>query len=68
MALVAAEYHGQVTIGGVPLPGVTVTATQGEKTLAAVSDQRGTYSFADLPDGKWSLQVEKSGFPPFIRM
>ncbi|SPE43538.1 hypothetical protein SBA3_960021 [Candidatus Sulfopaludibacter sp. SbA3] len=62
LALIAAEYHGQVTFGGLPLPGVTITATQGEKVIAAVTDQQGAYSFADLPDGAWSLQVEKAGF------
>src|SRR5580704_1628510 len=60
--LVAAEYHGQIKFGGLPLPGVTVVATQGGKTLTAVSDQQGMYSFPDLPDGNWSLQAEKVGF------
>jgi carboxypeptidase family protein len=63
-ALAAAEYHGQVKFAGLPLPGVTITATKGDKVLAAVTDQQGVFSFADLPDGSWSLQVDKPGFIP----
>jgi hypothetical protein len=32
-ALIAPEYHGEVTSGGLPLPGVTVTAVRGDKTI-----------------------------------
>src|SRR5580700_3449113 len=64
VTVVAAEYHGEVKFAGLPLPGVTVTATQGDKTLTAATDPKGVYSFADLPDGHWSLRVEKLGFAP----
>ena len=62
----ASEYHGQVTFGGLPLPGstVTVTATQGEKTAVAITDSQGFYSFADLADGKWTIAIEMTGFAP----
>ena len=62
----ASEYHGQVTFGGLPLPGstVTVTATQGEKTAVAITDTQGFYSFADLADGKWTITIEMTGFAP----
>ncbi len=58
----AAEYHGEVKFAGLPLPGVTVTATRGEQTLTAATDPRGVYSFADLPEGPWILRAEKLGF------
>src|SRR5215469_11802262 len=58
----ASEYHGRVTFGGLPVPGATITATQGEKKVVAVSDQQGSYSFADLPDGLWNIQVEMQCF------
>jgi hypothetical protein len=64
VTVVASEYHGAVNFAGLPLPGVTVTATQGDKTLTAATDPKGVYSFADLPDGHWSLRVEKLGFAP----
>src|SRR4051794_8177509 len=57
-SLSAAEYKGQVKFGGLPLPGATVTAVQGERRLVAISDPGGSYVFADLPDGVWNIQVE----------
>jgi hypothetical protein len=62
--LVAAEYHGQVTFGGLPVPGATVTATQGDKKFTAITDPRGAYSFPDLADGVWTIQVEMQAFSP----
>ena len=63
---IASPYHGQVTFNGLPLPGsvVTVTATQGDKKAVAVSDDQGLFSFADLTDGVWSLDIEMTGFAP----
>ncbi len=58
----AREYHGVVTFGGLPVPGATVTATQGSKKLSAVTDQGGVYNFNDLPDGQWTLEVEMQCF------
>jgi len=60
----ASEYHGQVTFGGLAVPGSTVkvTATQGDKTAVAITDSQGFYSFADLADGKWTITIEMTGF------
>jgi trimeric autotransporter adhesin len=57
-SLAASPHHGVVTFGGLPLPGATVTVTQGDKKLVAVTDQQGAYSFPDLADGIWKIQVE----------
>lgn len=54
----AAEHHGLVKFGGLPVPGATVTVTQGNKKLVAVADPQGAYSFADLADGIWKIRVE----------
>jgi trimeric autotransporter adhesin len=54
----ASEHQGQVTFGALPLPGATVTATQGGKKFVAISDQQGHYFFPDLPDGTWTIEVE----------
>jgi trimeric autotransporter adhesin len=62
VTVIAAEYHGEVRFAGLPLPGVTVTATQGDNSVTAATDPKGVFSFADLPDGHWSLRVEKLGF------
>jgi hypothetical protein len=62
----ASEYHGQVTFGGLPLPGstVTVVATQGSQKAVAITDDQGIYSFADLADGTWTIDIEMTGFAP----
>jgi hypothetical protein len=54
----ASEYRGQVTFGGLPLPGATVTVTQGTKKAIAVTDQGGLYTFPDLSDGPAKIEVE----------
>ena len=60
--LAASEHRGQVTFGGVPIPGATVTATQGDKKVVAITDPMGTYAFPDLPDGAWKIELEMLGF------
>ncbi len=62
--LAASEHHGQVKFGGLPIPGVTVTAAQGDKKLVTISDGQGMYSFPDLPDGVWSIEIEMLCFAP----
>jgi hypothetical protein len=54
----AAEYHGAVQFGGLPVPGASVTASQGDKKFSAITDDQGFYSFPDLPDGVWTIRVE----------
>src|SRR5580704_10018409 len=58
-ALAASPHHGVVTFGGLLLPGATVTVTQDDKKLVALTDQQGAYSFPDLADGIWKIQVER---------
>src|SRR6202789_3999642 len=58
----ASEYHGQVTFGSLPVPGATIKATRDGKTLVAISDQQGSYSFTDLADGTWKIEVEMQCF------
>jgi hypothetical protein len=60
--LTAAEYRGQVTFGGLPVPGATVTATLGDKRIDAITDLEGVYDFSDLPDGNWAIEVRMLGF------
>jgi hypothetical protein len=58
----ASEYHGQVVFAGYPVPGVTVTVTQGTKTVSTVTDQGGLFNFSDLQDGRWTIEVEMQCF------
>jgi hypothetical protein len=60
----ATELYGQVTFNGLPVPGATVTAVQGDHTLVTTTSPQGVYRFADLGDGAWSLRVEMVGFAP----
>ena len=60
--LAAAEHHGTVKTGSLPVPGATITAVQGDKTIVATTDERGAYRFADLADGLWNVEVRMLGF------
>jgi hypothetical protein len=60
----ASEHYGQVTVGTVPVPGATVTASQAGKQVVTSTDPEGVYKFADLADGAWTLKVEMIGFAP----
>ena len=54
--------HGHVTYGGLPVPGVSVTASQNDVKRTFVTNAEGNYTFADLADGSWKLEAEMSGF------
>jgi hypothetical protein len=58
----ASEYRDQVLFNGAPLPGATITARRGAKTLHTLSDQGGMYSFADLSDGAWKIEIKMQCF------
>src|SRR5690348_8242627 len=60
--LVASQQQGYVTFNGLPVPGATVTATRDGKNFTCVTNQQGFYSFPDLADGTWNLEVEMFGF------
>ena len=65
--LLAAEHAGQVAFAGVPVPGATVVATQGDRRVVTSTDQDGIYRFADLADGTWTITLEMRGFAPQTR-
>ena len=58
LTLAASEHRGTVKFGGLPVPGATIIATQGDKKLTAVTDQQGVYAFPDLADGIWNIEVQ----------
>ena len=60
--LLLIEHHGQVMFAGFPVPGATVTAEQGDKKFIAITDQQGVYSFPELAEGPFTIQVEMLGF------
>ncbi len=62
--LFASEQRGQVVFNGLPVPGVTVTATRNGKPVTTVTDLEGQYIFPDLADGVWTFQLEMQTFAP----
>jgi hypothetical protein len=62
--LLASEHHGVVKSGGIPIPGATVTATQGDKKVVTTTDDQGAYAFPNLADGVWNVEIEMLGFAP----
>jgi hypothetical protein len=48
--------------GGVPVPGATVTVTNGDKRFVTVTDPMGMYSFPDVSEGSWPIEIEMLGF------
>ena len=63
----ASDHTGKVTLTGVSIPGATVTAKQGEKTIATITDQGGVYRFTGLADGTWTVTVKMVGFDTITR-
>lgn len=62
--LPAAEHRGVVRFAGLPLPGATVTATQGTQKLTAITDANGAYLFENLVEGSWTLEAAMQLFAP----
>jgi len=58
--------HGQVTDpSGAIVPGASVQLSGGGKTFSAISGGDGSYSFATVPAGNYTLDVNVPGFTPF---
>lgn len=57
-----APLHGVVRGGGVPVPGATVTASQNQTTVHTVTAADGSYQFANLTAGTWTVRVSMTGF------
>lgn len=53
---------GFVKSGDQPIPGATVTASQGARTFSTVTDPDGHYGFEPLGPGAWTVTVEMFGF------
>src|ERR1022692_2647074 len=67
MDLMASEHHGSVISGGLPVPGASVTAAQGDKKVLTTTDENGVYSFPELADGIWTISIDMLGFEKVSR-
>ncbi len=65
--LAASDLSGHVLFNGIGVPGATVTATQGDHAVVVTTDDDGTFHFANLDDGKWTVRVEMRGFVEISR-
>jgi hypothetical protein len=63
-AVESQSLSGYVRFNGQPVPGATVTATNGTRTITAVTDETGAYTLADLSPGVWTLRISMTGFAP----
>ena len=55
---------GVVRANGIPVPGASVKATQGDVTLSTVTGDQGQYRLDGLKDGTWTFEVRMFGFDP----
>jgi hypothetical protein len=66
-ALAAADLAGRIVFSGHAVPGATVTATRGGRSVATLSDDEGVFRLQNLEDGVWSVRVEMRGFVTMSR-
>jgi hypothetical protein len=66
-AFAAADHAGRVTVRGLPVPGASVVAVQGDLQRVTVTDLAGAYRLTDLAEGVWTIRVEMSGFATATR-
>ena len=64
---VAADHAGQVTVGGLPVPGATVTAVRDGAEIITTSDEAGVFRLTGLAEGEWTVRVEMPGFAPLVQ-
>ncbi len=58
----ATEIHGVVSFNSLPVPGATVTVTRDATKQSTVTDQSGVYTFDNLADGAWKIEIAMDGF------
>jgi hypothetical protein len=63
----AADLSGRVLFSGLGVPGATVTAKRGDRTVTTVSDDEGAFRVPSLDEGSWTIRVEMRGFGTISR-
>lgn len=53
---------GSVMVGAEPVPGASVTASQGSAKYTVLTGSDGMFTFSDLTAGTWTLTVSMTGF------
>jgi Carboxypeptidase regulatory-like domain len=60
----ASDLSGRVVFNNAAVPGATVTATRGGRTVSTVTDEQGAFRLTGLDDGAWTVTVQMDGFVP----
>ncbi len=58
---------GTVKAGGQPIPGASVRATQGQRSLVTLTDANGVFRFNGMTPGAWVVEADMFGFDPLRR-
>src|SRR5262245_12176811 len=53
---------GRVLHAELPVPGETVTAKRGSRTVVTTTDEEGLFRFSGLDAGGWAITIEMRGF------
>jgi hypothetical protein len=53
---------GTVKAGSQPIPGASVRATQGERSLVTLTDDNGAFRFDGMTPGAWVIEADMFGF------
>ena len=53
---------GTVKAGSQPIPGASVRATQGERSLVTLTDDNGVFRFDGMTPGAWVIEADMFGF------
>jgi len=56
------QQAGTVKAGGQPIPGVSVRATQGERSLVTLTDENGVFRLDGITPGAWVVEADMFGF------
>ncbi|MBV9265345.1 MAG: TonB-dependent receptor, partial [Acidobacteriaceae bacterium] len=63
-AVLSRAQSGFIRSAGQPIPGATVTASQGDRSVSTITDADGHYAFGPLDPGPWTVHIEIFGFEP----
>ena len=53
---------GTVKAGGQPIPGASIRATQGERSLVTLTDEKGAFRLDGMAPGAWVVEADMFGF------
>ena len=61
------QQAGTLKAGAQPIPGATVRATQGDRSLVTLTDENGVFRFTGMIPGAWTFEADMFGFEHLSR-